>query len=189
MSPAAATASQGGAAVRTIFRALLLLLAIAFAAGVWQARHPPAGSRAGDPAPFRTQALERSRLTRPAPQLVAVQTARRGGHDRVLFSFRGALPGYRVGYVQEVRDEAGRRLPLRGRAYLSVVFEPALAHDRAGAPTFSPRTITTGYPGLRQVRFAGDFEGRVAFGVGVADRDGFRVTELAGPSRIAVDVR
>jgi hypothetical protein len=36
---------------------------------------------------------------------------------------------------------------------------------------------------------AGDFEGRVRFGIGVAGRDGFRVVEQHAPTRVAVDVR
>jgi hypothetical protein len=42
---------------------------------------------------------------------------------------------------------------------------------------------------LRQVRFAGDFEGQVRFGLGVAGRGGVRVSELTDPTRVAVDVR
>ena len=165
-------------------RVFLLVLAIAFLAGAWQARHPPRGS-----APFRTAAVERARDSRPAPELVSVRTARRDGYDRVLFTFRGGMPGYRVGYVAAVRDEADRPLALRGGTYLAVAFAPAQAHEADGSPTFQGGTISTDYPGLRQVRFAGDFEGRVAFGVGVAGRGGFRVIQLTGPDRVAVDVR
>jgi hypothetical protein len=42
---------------------------------------------------------------------------------------------------------------------------------------------------LRQVRFAGDFEGEVIFGIGAAGRRGFRVSELRDPTRVAIDVR
>jgi hypothetical protein len=177
--------------MRTLGRAFLLVLVIAFLAGAWQARHPPAPRGGGDRAasPFRTAPVERARATRPPPELVSVRTARRQGYDRVLFTFRGGMPGYRVRYATSVRDEAGRPLALQGGTSLAVAFEPALARDPGGASTFQPATITTGYPRLRQVRFAGDFEGRVSFGLGVAGRGGFRVTELAAPSRVAVDVR
>jgi hypothetical protein len=166
-------------------RAFLLVLVIAFLAGAWQARHPPGGGSA----PFRTAAVERAGDGRAAPELVSVRTARGDGYDRVLFTFRGGTPGYRVGYVETVRDEAGRPLALRGGADLAVAFAPAQAHGPDGSPTFQGGTVSTDYPGLRQVRFVGDFEGRVAFGVGVAGRGGFRVTELTGPDRVAVDVR
>jgi len=165
-------------------RAFLLVLVIAFLAGAWQARHPPRAAT-----PFRTTPVERARQSRPAPELVSVRTARKDGYDRVLFTFRGGMPGYQVRYVATVRDEANRPLTLRGGTSLAVAFEPALAREPGGASTFQDRAITTDYPGLRQVRFAGDFEGRVAFGVGVAGRGGFRVTELTRPNRVAVDVR
>jgi hypothetical protein len=177
--------------MRTMGRAALLLLVVAFVAGAWQARYgrderPAARS----PAPFRTATVERSRLSRPAPELVSVRTARRDGYDRVLFTFRGSMPGYRVGYARQVTDGGGRRLPLRGQAFMAVAFEPARARDPDGAATFPAGPLTpSGYPRLRQVRFAGDFEGRVSFGIGVADRGGFRVSEFRDPARIAVDVR
>ena len=167
--------------MRTLGRAFVLVLVIAFLAGAWQARHPPRGSGG--------RQVERARPARPPAELVSVSTARRVGYDRVLFTFRGGTPGYRVRYVATVKDEADRPLALRGGTFLAVAFEPALARAPGGASTFDAHTITTDYPRLRQVRFAGDFEGRVSFGVGVAGRGGFRVTELSGPDRVAVDVR
>jgi hypothetical protein len=175
--------------MRTMARAVLLLLAVAFVAGVWDARYGQERRPAGSPAPFRTDPLERSRLSRPAPALVSVQAIERDGYDRVLFTFEGSMPGYQVRYVPRVLDAGGGRLPLSGQAFVAVAFEPARAHDPAGEPTFPTATLTPGYPALRQVRFAGDFEGQVSFGIGVADRGGFRVSELRNPTRVAVDVR
>jgi hypothetical protein len=175
--------------MRTLAKAVVLLLVVAFVAGVWDARHGQERRQASAPAPFRTDPVARSRQPRPAPELVSVRTVEHKGYDRVLFTFQGALPGYRVRYVPRVADQAGRALALPGRAFLAVTFEPARAHDPGGAATVSTGTLTPGSPVLRQVRFAGDFEGRVAFGLGLAQRDGFRVSELRDPTRIAVDVR
>jgi hypothetical protein len=175
--------------MRTLGRAFVLVLVIAFLAGAWQARHPPRGAGGRQAVAFRTAPVERARPSRPPAELVSVSTARRAGYDRVLFTFRGGRPGYRVRYVATVKDEADRPLPLRGGTVLAVAFEPVVAREPGGASTFDASTITTDYPRLRQVRFAGDFEGRVSFGVGVAGRGGFRVTELSGPDRVAVDVR
>jgi hypothetical protein len=91
--------------------------------------------------------------------------------------------------VRRVIDQGGRRLPLRGAAFLAVAFEPARAHQPGGQPTFPTGTLTPDHPTLRQVRFAGDFEGRVSFGIGLSERGGFRVSELRHPTRVAVDVR
>jgi hypothetical protein len=175
--------------MRTMGRAVLLLLVVAFVAGVWDARNGREDGPGRSPAPFRTEPLERTRLSRPAPALVSVETLERDGYDRVVFTFRGAMPGYEVRYVSHMNDQGGRRLPLRGRAFVAVAFEPARGHDPAGQATFPDGTLTPVYPALRQVRFAGDFEGRVSFGLGVAGRGGFRVSELRDPTRVAVDVR
>jgi hypothetical protein len=123
------------------------------------------------------------------PELVSVEMAARDGYDRVLFTFQGAVPGYRVRYVSVVSDQAGRRLALDGQAFLAVAFRPARAHDPAGRATFPRGDLDPGLPAVRQVRFAGDVEGQVSFGIGVADRAGFRVVELDDPNRVAVDVR
>ena len=175
--------------MRTMARAVVLLLVVAFVAGVWDSRYEQERQPAGSPAPFRTEPVERSRRSRPAPEVVSVQTMEQEGYDRVLFTFEGPMPGYQVRYVSRVTDAAGERLPLRGEAFLAVAFQPARAHDPDGEATFPTAAITPGYPALRQVRFAGDFEGQVAFGIGVADRGGFRVSELRDPTRVVVDVR
>jgi hypothetical protein len=175
--------------MRTVGKGLVLVLAVAFLAGAWQARHrrdPPATRSAP---PFATAPVERDRPSRPASELISVRTARHDGYDRVLFTFRGSMPGYRVRYVSQVTDEAGRRVPLRGRAFMAVAFQPARARDPDGATTFRTGGLSPDFPSLRQVRFAGDFEGRVSFGVGVADRGGFRISELRDPVRVTVDVR
>jgi hypothetical protein len=174
--------------MRTMARAVVLLLVVAFVAGVWDARYGQEGTP-GRSAPFQTGTAERERLTRPAPELVSVEVAERDGYDRVLFTFEGSMPGYQVRYVPRVDDAAGDRLALRGQAFVAVAFEPARAHDPDGEATFPTATLTPGYPALRQVRFAGDFEGQVSFGLGVADRGGFRVSELRNPTRVAIDVR
>ena len=95
--------------MRTMARAVVLLLVVAFVAGVWDARYgaddQPRG-RSGPP--FRTAPAERSRAARLAPELVSVATSERDGYDRVLFTFEGAAPGYQVRYVSRVTDQAGR---------------------------------------------------------------------------------
>jgi hypothetical protein len=175
--------------MRTMAKALGLLLVVAFVAGVWDARDRREERRPTRSAPFRTAAVERERSPRTAPELVAVEAADRDGYDRVVFTFDGARPGYRVRYVDQVSDQAGKRLPLRGEAFLEVAFEPARARSAAGEPTFSPATLSPGFGDLRQVRFAGDFEGEVTFGIGAAGRGGFRVSELRDPTRVAIDLR
>ena len=98
-------------------------------------------------------------------------------------------PGWRGGYGPKGAGAGGRAVPLEGEAFLEVTFEPARARDTAGRPTFPDGDLGPGAVSVRQVRLAGDFEGQVRFGIGVAGRDGFRVVEQRDPTRVAVDVR
>jgi hypothetical protein len=124
------------------------------------------------------------------PELVAVRVGRHQGFDRVVLELRGSPPGYNVRYVpQVVQDGSGRPVPLAGSAFIQVVLN-ANAHELdTGAPTWTgPQRISAGFPALKQVAFAGDFEGYVTFGLGLGQRTGFRVLALRDPSRIVVDV-
>jgi hypothetical protein len=175
--------------MRTMGRGLLLLLVVAFMAGVWDARSERGTTPRRAAAPFGTGPVARERTPRMAPQLVSVRVDERDGYDRVVFTFDGSMPGYRVRYLPRVDGPGGRPLPLPGAAFVEVAFEPARVRGPDGRTTFPAGAITPSSPVLRQVRFAGDFEGQVRFGLGLAGRGGVRVSELADPTRVAVDVR
>jgi hypothetical protein len=175
--------------MRSMAKAVGVLLAVAFLAGVWQQRYGDEARPGSSSAPFRETPASRSHTPRTAPELLSVETEVRDGHDRVTFTFQGSTPGWRVRYVPRVAGAGDRALPLDGEAFLEVTFEPARAHDTAGRPTFPDGDLGPGAASVRQVRFAGDFEGQVRFGIGVAGRDGFRVVERRDPTRVAVDVR
>lgn len=132
------------------------------------------------------------RLPEDMPLLVAVRTGSHDGYDRVVLEFRNALPSWRVGYVEEVTSESGATVPLQGAARLFVDASPAWGHDQDTAPyqpTYTgPRSLTPDYPTLRQVRWVDDFEGHLTFGIGLRRQVGFRVLELRGPPRLAIDV-
>ena len=125
-----------------------------------------------------------------------VRTGRHDCFDRVVFDFSGFAGGYQVEYVSEVRTEGeGRRLPVAGGAILRVrlqanVFDQ-LGHLHYARVAGDHVADVRGYQTLRDVVYAGCFEGRTTFGVGVRARLPFRVYSLAGPgssSRIVVDV-
>jgi len=124
------------------------------------------------------------------PLLVDVRV---GGHrtfDRVVFEFTGPRPGYRVRYVpQVVADGSGEPVHLEGRAFIEAVLQPAAAHDDDGNPTFpGPTPTIAGTAALRDLADAGDFEGVITWGIGVAARTPVQVRRLDHPSRIAIDV-
>lgn len=135
-----------------------------------------------------------SRMT-PAP-VTAVRSGRHACFDRIVVDIRGRAPGYSVSYVKNVyTDGAGFLVPLRGGAKLEVVVR-APSYDDNGKPTYLPKnskelTNVAGYNTLRQVAYAGSFEGQTTIGVGVRARLPFRVFTLAGPgsnTRLVIDV-
>ena len=100
--------------------------------------------------------------------LTAISVGEHSGYDRVVFTFSQGLPGYTVGYVNEVlSDPKGDAVALPGQAFLRVVFHPS-----SGYQTYAgPGSITPVYPALLQVRAAGDFESYTLSGSGLAQLD------------------
>ena len=103
-----------------------------------------------------------------------------------------------VRYVTEVcMDGSGQPVPLRGRAFLQVLTTSGVDPD-TGVPTFLPPAskradlvdVST-FRTLRQVAWAGDFEGQLTLGVGVRAKLPFRafVVRTPGkPPKLVVDV-
>ena len=128
-------------------------------------------------------------LSAPAPsgtvQLTGISVGRHPAFDRIVFRFSGGIPGYTIRYVHAVRtDGQGDLLPLRGRAFLHIVFHSASAYQTYHGPAvFSPA-----FPTLLQLKAAGDFEGYLSFGAGLSQRSGFHVITLTKPDRVVIDV-
>ena len=107
------------------------------------------------------------------------------GYDRVVFQFGGGIPGYHAEYVtQVVHDASGKLVPLAGRAFLHLVFQPATAYQSYQGPA----TLRPDLPTLLQVSAAGDFEGHLSFGLGLSERAGFTIFTLTDPSRVVLDL-
>ncbi|KQM02241.1 hypothetical protein FF86_10742 [Frankia sp. CpI1-P] len=128
--------------------------------------------------------------TRPV-QLVSLRSATNVENgvrfQRLVLEFAGGVPGYRAQFVpQVIRPGSGAPLPLSGQAAFELVLTSAAAHDDQGASTLRTAPNGTGQSGLSYA-LAGDFEGTVHIGVGLSRVAGFRVVELTGPDRLAVD--
>lgn len=181
---------------RHLLLAAILLLAPAAALPVAMSTGAAgASSLAGDlPAPTNTSPIVGSATVVPwdphPPTLVGVRTGLHDRYDRTVFDFTGGTPGYRVEYGPLVGMGTGAPIPVAGAATLQVVFDGAFAYDiDTGASTINlTRTYDPRLPTLRQIRSGGALEGRINFGLGLADRVGFRVLRLTGPPRIAIDV-
>jgi hypothetical protein len=143
---------------------------------------PESGSRSGKPADPNA--------------MTNVRSGRHACYDRLVVDFRGGSIGYSVRYVKAVSmDASGAPVPLRGGAKLQVIVRPP-DYSPAGQTTYWPANQrelvnVTGYRTLRQVAWAGSFEGQTTLGVGVRARLPFRTFTLAGPgsnSRLVIDI-
>ena len=113
------------------------------------------------------------------------------GYDRVVFQFSGGLPAVtanRVGAVYE--DPKGTPVALAGQSYLHVVFRGAsgVCPQPMQRTWTGPSILTPYYPQLLVVSAAGDFEGYLSFGIGLAARGSYHVFTLTGPDRVVIDV-
>ncbi len=145
--------------------------------------------------------VQRVRSLRPGvarPVLRHVETSAGaspgGGYDRVVFEFTGggdSVPGYRVEYTTKPVQRCGSGDPVTvaGTGRLIIRFEPAQAHDEHGNLTPVERHYTPGLPAVRELTLVCDFEGQVAWMLGIAAPSEYRVSELTGPARLVVDVR
>ena len=134
----------------------------------------------------------------PLPVLVEIRVGDHPaeGYSRVTFTFRGPTPGYEIALVSRVEsDGSGDPIDLPGDAYLSVRFDPAQGHLNSGRISYAAPARTIGYPTLRGWAPAGDFEGRLGFGLGLRTAGAPLPVRLAESTRpdglhvVSVDVR
>jgi hypothetical protein len=133
-------------------------------------------------------------MLRSQPQnatLVAIRAAHHReapAYDRVVFEFSGFIPLMQIEYVKQLLG-IGSGLPVRiaGGAILLVQFTAAQAHNDRGQAT-APTRLATRLPGVKEVVSAGDFEGVVSYGIGLARKAETRIRTLASPYRVVVDV-
>lgn len=129
---------------------------------------------------------------RGAAVLREVRIAAHDGYDRIVLDFGDArAPGYRVSYVDRpVRAcGSGEAVELPGDGWLSIDLRPAAAHDDQGYATVRSRDLATDLPAVLRLRSTCDFEAVVTWVAAVRSPNRFRVTELADPTRVVVDVR
>lgn len=149
-----------------------------------------------------TGAKDGSPVMSAAP-LYLVRVGRHPCYDRVVFDVNGPQAvGYTVRYVPVVQaDGSGKPVPVAGGAALEVVVRaPMLGTDSQGHQPGSrvpavgddlvPRSRVTGWSSLRQVAYAGSFEGQTTTAIGVRARLPFRVfvTGDRGYRHIVIDI-
>jgi hypothetical protein len=133
-------------------------------------------------------------------ELYNVRAGQHACYDRVVFDVNGADPvGYHVRYVPTVlSDGAGEQVPVAGRAALEVIvhapdFAAASSGHQPGRPAWTVGQLLvdhTGWKALKEVRFAGGFEGQTTFAVGVNGERPFRVLTVRDDAvrHVVVDI-
>lgn len=117
--------------------------------------------------------------------LVEVRIAHQPGFDRIVFDFGpGPLPQYTVEQTASFVAPSGQTVPVQGNAHLGVRFNGA---GQMGAYR-GPTSFRPGTPLVREVKLVEDFEGVVAWGIGLERLACPRVLVLTGPARLVVDL-
>jgi peptidoglycan hydrolase-like protein with peptidoglycan-binding domain len=111
-------------------------------------------------ASLTTEPIEQAADTPGQALLRRVRAGRNKDFDRLVFDFDGPVPGVNVQYVPELtEDGSGDPIPLRGRAVVQIVMQPAVAHHEDGTPSVTgPPPDVTGFAAFRQVADAGDVD-------------------------------
>lgn len=135
--------------------------------------------------------------------LYRVRVGQHDCYDRVVFDLNGPDPvSYAVAYVPVVvADGSGEPVPVRGRSALAVIVRaPVHGADNQGhQPSVQPPALgedyvapgeVAGWAALREVAYAGSFEGQTTIAVGVREKRPYRVwmTGDQGYRRVVVDI-
>lgn len=120
--------------------------------------------------------------------------------DRVIFAFRRDVaqkPAFRAEYrpakEAQTEDASGRHLPIAGKAFLVVRFDPASGADLSGAKVVrtykGPRRLKPhGLRFVREIVETGDFEAVLTWAIGLSERRPFTVRSSGSPPRLTIEL-
>jgi hypothetical protein len=164
----------------------------------------PSGSPSPSASPIASQTPGATPVACPAQsggsnanqaQITAIRAAHNPGFDRVVFEFGPSsvgtygLPPWSIAVATEFVGTSGRQVPVDGNAFLSVRMSNASTVDpTTGKQTFTQTDIHPGLTLLREVKLIDDFERVMTWGLGLERLACAKVTELAGPVRLVVDL-
>lgn len=118
---------------------------------------------------------------------------RHDGYDRVVIDLAGTgTPGWRAEYVDSPQGQAsGEVVDVDGAAYLDVMVTDVAYPGEDGQPEYAgPDAIVAPSGGvIREVRFAGVFEGTMQVVIGLDATTPFRVYALTDPTRLVIDAQ
>ena len=131
-------------------------------------------------------------------QLTAIRVAHDPGFDRLVFEFGPApagtpgilgLPKWSVAVTSAFIATSGRPVTVDGNAFFQAVFQGASTVDpNTGRQTFTNTDIHPALPLIRNVKLIDDFERVMSWGIGVERLVCPKISELAGPPRLVLDL-
>lgn len=141
--------------------------------------------------PFGTTDFEYASSERAL--LTAIRHARHADSYRVVFEFKGGIPGTKVAFTQRpvIQDGSGNEVTVAGDQVLSVRFEPASGFDMETSQESytGPDRITVNDGPVAELVRTGDFEAVLNWVIGVDQGTTFRVTRLDEPPRLVIDLK
>lgn len=129
-------------------------------------------------------------------EIVGVHAEQHDCFDRLIVDLTPSASGYFAEYVDEILAEgSGKHIDVSGGAILKLVLAATTYDIDTGTATIEfadPLEVAgvSDFTALRQVAFAGSFEGQTTFGVGLASRSDFRVTvvDAGNQSQLLLDI-
>jgi hypothetical protein len=121
--------------------------------------------------------------------VITARTSEQVGYDRFVLQFDGIVPTYSVKRQPKPvfpMGASGQTVTLSGTAGVLIT-----VHSATGNTTFAGSTdlIHSDYAVIKEARQLQDFEGTVAWGLGINKPSCMRVFTLSGPARLVVDLQ
>jgi hypothetical protein len=124
-------------------------------------------------------------------QITDVRVGAHDGYDRVVFEFGNGIPQFTLDEATPplLKDPSGLQLSVEGHAFWQLVMQGGTKQSPSGPETYDGKTdFTPGFPQLTELIEGGDFEAVSTWYFGLESDTCVRVTRLADPSRLVIDV-
>ncbi len=159
---------------------------------------PPATTTSDPLESASTETVERESESGETALLEAAGMSGHPTYDRIVFTFKNVVPGYRVGYISKpvTQDGSGAKISIDGKAVLSIRMEPASGFDVStgdGVMVYKgPKRLSaveTGTKVITELVRTGDFEAVLTWAAGLPQQLPFSVSTDVNPPRLVVDVK
>ena len=136
-----------------------------------------------------------TRMPKPGDStyLIGMRTAKGPGYERTVFEFDGVIPPFMIEYVKgpSFVTTAERKIRVRGRYFISVVFQGLPYPDDEKSPAGRLRTPrpAAGMTLLNEIKEIEWFEGTRDWVFGLNARKPFRIQVLNNPNRVVLDIK